>query len=67
MLKRDIDIYFLSEVWEKEDDKFHRLNIEINLEMKGLKYISTPRGRHKRGGGAALVASISKFALDKII
>ena len=34
--------------------------------MKGLKYISTPRGRHKRGGGAALVANISKFDLDKI-
>ena len=66
MLERDIDVSFLSEVWEKEEDKYHKQNIEILLEMKGLKYISTPRGRHKRGGGAALVANVSKFVLDKI-
>ena len=65
MLERDIDLSFLSEFWKKDADKYHRQNIEILLEMKGLKYISTPR-RNKRGGGAAIVANTSEYVLEKI-
>ena len=66
MLEREIDLSFISEVWEKDDDNYHRQNIEALLEIKGLKYVSTPRSNNKRGGGAALVANTEKFILDKI-
>ena len=36
------------------------------LNMEGLKYISTPRPSAKRGGGAAIVAPISTFNLEKM-
>ena len=34
--------------------------------MHGYKYISTPRPPSKRGGGAAIVASLEKFSLEKL-
>ena len=34
--------------------------------MEGLKYISTTRPSAKRGGGAAIVAPIAKFHLEKL-
>ena len=34
--------------------------------MEGLKYISTHRPSTKRGGGAAIVAPVDKFSLEKL-
>ena len=36
------------------------------LELKGLKYISTPRPGTRRGGGAALVVNTENFSISKL-
>ena len=41
-------------VWEKSENKKHKKRIEELYEMKNITYISTPRPRVKRGGGAAI-------------
>ena len=66
VLERDIDLAFLGEIWEKVGDKSHLNKIERLLEIKGIKYISTPRRTLKRGGGAALAVNMQKFQLEKI-
>ena len=65
ILEREIGVALLSEVWQKADNRKHRSKIEEMLKIHGLKYISTPR-LHKRGGGAAIVANLSKFSLEKL-
>ena len=40
---RSCDVSFLSEVWEKADSKRHAFKIAKLFELRGLKYISTPR------------------------
>ena len=35
------------------------------LQLHVLKYILTPR-LHNRGGGAAIVANLAKFSLEKL-
>ena len=65
MLQRDISVALLSEVWEKKNSKKHKFEIEKLMQLHGLKYISTPR-MHKRGGGAAIVANLEKFTLEKL-
>ena len=65
MIEREISVALLSEVWEKVNCKKHKSEIEKMLSAEGLKYISTPR-TNKRGGGAAIVASLEKFTLDKL-
>ena len=65
MLEREIGVALLSEVWQKATSKKHRFEIEKMLQLHGLKYISTPR-LHKRGGGAAIVANLSTFSLEKL-
>ena len=47
---RGTDLTFLTEIWQKEENKRHSFAIEEMLEMKGIKYISTPRPGAKRGG-----------------
>ena len=66
MLDRICSLSFVSEVWEKQENKSHQLKIEELLEISGLKYISTPRSGSKRGGGAALVADTRVFSLSKL-
>ena len=66
MQERQIGCGLLSEVWEKKNKKKHKYEIERMLYMEGLKYISTPRPSAKRGGGAAIVAPIDKFLLEKL-
>ena len=51
MHERMADISFLSEVWEKSENKKHKSKIEDMLEMDNISYISTPRPGAKRGGG----------------
>ena len=66
MLEREISLALLSEVWEQAQNKKHKFEIEKLCELDGLKYISTPRVSTKRGGGAAIVANLRKFSLEKI-
>ena len=47
---RATDISILTEVWQKTENKRHQKLIESMLEMKGIKYVSTPRPGAKRGG-----------------
>ena len=65
MKMRDISCAMLSEVWEKANCKKQQFELEKMLNMDGMKYISTPRTT-KRGGGAAIVAQLNTFTLDKI-
>ena len=66
MHMRETDIMFLTEVWEKLESKKHRKAIETMLELKGLKYISTPRPGARRGGGTALLSAEKNFQLTKL-
>ena len=54
---RDTDLSFYTEVWEQLENKSHQKAIESILELKGIKYISTPRPGERRGGGTALACS----------
>ena len=64
--ERESDIIFLSEVWEKQENKKHQFRLEELLEMKGIKYISTPRPGAQRGGGAAIAVRLDKFTVTKL-
>ena len=66
MSDRECSVSFLSEVWEKFGSKKHKAKIEELFELNGLKYISTPRARMKRGGGAAIIADTSSYHLSKL-
>ena len=37
-----------------------------DIEMKNIKYISTPRPSAKRGGGAAIAVKLDKFTISKL-
>ena len=66
MQERETDICFLSEVWEKKENKKHQFKLEEMLEMSGVKYISTPRPGAQRGGGAAIAVRSEKFTISKL-
>ena len=66
MIDRNCSLSFLVEVWQKSENRKHQYRIEELFEMKGLKYISTPRPGARRGGGAALVANTEHFSLSKL-
>ena len=66
VLERQIGCGLLSEIWQKSNKKKHNYEIERMLHMKGLNYISTPRVSTKRGGGAAIVAPVDKYTLNKL-
>ena len=63
---RSCSLAILTEVWEKLENKKHQLKLEELYEMKGLKYISTPRPGKKRGGGAAIMANVEEYTLTKL-
>ena len=63
---RDTDICFLTEVWEKAENTKHQKSIESMLEMKGIKYVSTPRPGVRRGGGTAMACRQERFVLTKL-
>ena len=65
IIERESDLIFLTEIWEKEDDKKHQHRIEELLELDGIKYISTPRPG-KRGGGAALAVRLENYTISKL-
>ena len=66
MQDRNCGISFLTEVWEKSENRKHQFKIEELFEMKGMKYISTPRPGARRGGGAALVVNTETFTISKL-
>ena len=63
---RETDVCFLTEVWEKAESKKHQKAAESMLEMKGIKYVSTPRPGVRRGGGTALACSERLFHMTKL-
>ena len=46
--------------------KKHQYKIEELFEMKGFKYISTPRPGTRRGGGAAIVVNTEFYSISKL-
>ena len=66
MKERAGDISFLTEVWEKKEQKKHQKKLETMLEFGGIKYISTPRPGPQRGGGAAIAVRTKKFNITKL-
>ena len=66
MDERETDIAFLTEVWEKLENKKHQFKLEELLELKGIQYISTPRPGARRGGGAAIAVRRAKFLISKL-
>ena len=66
MEDRNCDLSFLSEVWEKSENKRHQFKLEELFELKGMKYISTPRPGARRGGGAAIVVNTERFSISKL-
>ena len=66
MEMRSIDICFMTEVWQRVESKKHQKAIEAMLELKGIKYVSTPRPGARRGGGTALACSQEKFNMTKL-
>ena len=63
---RNCSISFLTEVWEKAENRKHQYKIEELFELKGMQYISTPRPGTKRGGGAAIVVNTANFSISKL-
>ena len=66
MKERESDLVFLTEVWEKQENKKHQFKLEEMLEIHGIKYISTPRPGAQRGGGAAIAVRLEKFTILKL-
>ena len=66
MHERAVDIAFLTEVWEKSENKKHQFRLEELLEIEGVHYISTPRPGPKRGGGAAIAVRLDRFTVSKL-
>ena len=54
---RETDLSFYTEVWEQSENRKHQQAIESIFELKGIKYISTPRPGARRGGGTAIACS----------
>ena len=50
VIEKESDLIFLTEVWQRKENPKHHVEIERMLEMRGIKYISTPRPGTKRGG-----------------
>ena len=66
MIESKISLSLICEIWEKPEDVNYQQAIEQIFELKGIKYISTPRHIAKRGGGAAIAADLAKVSLEKL-
>ena len=66
MTDRLCSLSFLVEIWQKSESKKHLFKIEELLEIRGIRYISTPRPGNRRGGGAAIAANIEEYSLSKL-
>ena len=63
---RETDVCFLTEVWEMSENRNHQKAIESIFELRGIKYVSTPRPGARRGGGTALACSEQMFHITKL-
>ena len=59
--ERESDLIFLTEVWEKLENKKHQFRLEEMLEMSGIKYISTPAQVQRGGVGLPLLSDWTNF------
>ena len=66
MEMRSTDLCFLTEVWQQSENRRHQEAIEELLEIRGIKYVLTPRPGARRGGGTALACSEEFFHLTKL-
>ena len=66
MHERDCHLSFLTEVWEKKQNKTHQFKLEGLLEKRGITYISTPRPGAQRGGGAAIAVKTDNYSISKL-
>ena len=65
-----LQIWFISECWEKQGkkNKHFQARTEEIMQLHGYKYISCgARPSGKRGGGAAILADMRKFNMEKIV
>ena len=67
ILDRQSDLIFLTEVWQKAENKKHQLKLEEMLETHGIKCISTPRSGARRGGGAAIAVRLEHFKIQHFL
>ena len=63
---RSTDQCFLQEIRQQTEKKRHQADIEELLELKGMKYVSTPRPGARRGGGTALACSGGGFQMTTL-
>ena len=63
---RGTDLCFLTEIWEKLENKKYQRRIMEMMELQGIHYISTPRPGSRRGGGVAIAFPGSKFHVTKL-
>ena len=62
-----IDLLFVSETWEKQQQVSFDEVIERMNEIDGISYISTgPRPNLKRGGGAAVLSNPSRVSVKRL-
>ena len=66
MNERLTDLSFLTEIWEKKENKKHQFRLEEMFELGGIKYISTPRPGAQRGGGAAIAVRTKNYIISKL-
>ena len=66
MEERACHLSFLTEVWQQLENRKHKNKLEELLELRGIKYISTPRPGGRRGGGAAIAVRTNDFNISKL-
>ena len=69
ILKRNVDLAFLQEIWEQSENEYHIHEIETMLEIDGLIYISNPRKPNRNNvshGGTAVIINSFKFTGKKL-
>ena len=57
---------FLTEIWQKDENRRHMFAIEELFEMRQIKYISTARPGGRRGGGVAITYSEERYQVSKL-
>ena len=66
LFEHQVDVRLCCEVWEKAENKKHKDEIELMVELDGLQYLSTTRPHWKRGGGAAIIVNTERFKVEKL-
>ena len=64
MIERESDLSFITEVWQKKENKKHQFKLEELLELRGIKYISTPALVPKEGAGQPLLSDLKSLTFQ---